>query len=141
MRYDDPPEASGAVPVPPAEPQVPRPRRVRARHFIRRRRTLNQAYRLAVAIFGSAVTVAGVAMLALPGPGWAAIFVGLAILATEYHWARRLLHRAHMLYEKAKERTLDPKVRRRNQILGAVAAVVVALGAVWWVRVFGVPFL
>ena len=28
---------------------------------------------------------------ALPGPGWAAIFLGLAVLATEYVWAHRLL--------------------------------------------------
>ncbi len=32
-------------------------------------------------------------MLALPGPGWLTIAVGLAILAGEYVWARRLLDR------------------------------------------------
>lgn len=117
------------------------PRRARARHYIRRRRTLNGVYRIAVAVVGGAVTFAGVAMLALPGPGWAAIFVGLAILATEFHWARRLLHRARVAYERARKRALDPKVRRRNQITASVAGVALAVGAGWWVVMYGVPFM
>ena len=39
---------------------------------------------------GSSVVVAGVAMLVLPGPGWAAIFLGFAILATEFAFAERV---------------------------------------------------
>jgi uncharacterized protein (TIGR02611 family) len=34
---------------------------------------------------------AGIAMLALPGPGWLTIAAGLAILAGEFVWARQLL--------------------------------------------------
>lgn len=83
----------------------------------------------------------GLALLALPGPGWAAIFVGLAILATEFHWARRLLHWAKEMYEAAKKRALDPRVRRRNQILGLIALVIVVLGAAAYVIWYGVPFL
>jgi uncharacterized protein (TIGR02611 family) len=82
-----------------------------------------------------------VAMLALPGPGWAAIFVGLAVLATEFHWARRLLHRARVAYDRARERALDPKVRRRNQLAATVAVVVLAAGCAWWVVMYGVPFM
>ena len=48
-------------------------------------------WRTFITVIGAVVTLAGVAMLALPGPGWAAIFLGLAILASEYLWARRLL--------------------------------------------------
>jgi len=40
-----------------------------------------------VFMVGFAVVVAGIAMLALPGPGWAAIFLGFAILATEFAFA------------------------------------------------------
>lgn len=39
---------------------------------------------------GFAVVVAGIAMLVLPGPGWAAIFLGFAILATEFAFAERV---------------------------------------------------
>ena len=36
---------------------------------------------------------AGIAMLALPGPGWLTIVAGLALLASEFVWARTLLNR------------------------------------------------
>ncbi|MGE0877008.1 MAG: PGPGW domain-containing protein [Acidimicrobiia bacterium] len=50
------------------------------------------AKRMAVAVLGLAVVAAGVAMLALPGPGVLVIIVGLAILATEFVWAERALN-------------------------------------------------
>ncbi|HSE29399.1 MAG TPA: PGPGW domain-containing protein [Candidatus Saccharimonadales bacterium] len=43
-----------------------------------------------VFVAGWLTVVAGVAMLALPGPGWAAIFLGFAILATEFTSARQV---------------------------------------------------
>jgi uncharacterized protein (TIGR02611 family) len=49
--------------------------------------------RIATIIAGFALLVAGIAMLALPGPGLLTIAAGLAILAREFHWARRLLDR------------------------------------------------
>ena len=49
---------------------------------------------------------AGIAMLALPGPGWAAIFLGLAILSTEYVWAQRMLNYAKRKGQEAKDRIL-----------------------------------
>ncbi|HSW74980.1 MAG TPA: PGPGW domain-containing protein [Candidatus Saccharimonadales bacterium] len=39
---------------------------------------------------GFAVVTAGLAMLVLPGPGWAAIFLGFAILATEFAFAEKV---------------------------------------------------
>lgn len=39
---------------------------------------------------GFIVVGAGLAMLALPGPGWAAIFLGFAILATEFAFAEKV---------------------------------------------------
>ena len=44
-----------------------------------------------VLVVGGTVLVAGIAMLALPGPGVFVIIVGLVILATEFAWAERLL--------------------------------------------------
>ena len=49
--------------------------------------------RVARVVLGFVLLAAGILMLALPGPGWLAIFVGLTILASEFHWARRLLDR------------------------------------------------
>ena len=42
-----------------------------------------------VFIIGSSVVLTGLALLVLPGPGWAAIFLGFAILATEFAFAER----------------------------------------------------
>jgi uncharacterized protein (TIGR02611 family) len=43
-----------------------------------------------VFIVGFAIIVAGIAMLVLPGPGWAGIFLGFAVLATEFAFAERV---------------------------------------------------
>lgn len=40
---------------------------------------------------GALVLVAGLVMIPYPGPGWLIVFAGLAILATEFIWARRVL--------------------------------------------------
>lgn len=54
-------------------------------------KTIGQARRLIVIVVGFTVLAAGVAMIALPGPAVVVIPVGLAILATEFIWARKLL--------------------------------------------------
>jgi YHS domain-containing protein len=55
--------------------------------------TLQQAKRLVVIAVGFTVLLIGMAMLVLPGPAVVVIPIGLAILATEFVWAGRLLHR------------------------------------------------
>lgn len=54
-------------------------------------KTLAQAKRLIVVVIGSTVLAAGIAMIVLPGPAVVVIPIGLAILATEFVWASRLL--------------------------------------------------
>ena len=48
---------------------------------------------MSVLIVGSTVVLVGVVMIVTPGPAVVVIPAGLAILATEFVWARRLLHR------------------------------------------------
>jgi uncharacterized protein (TIGR02611 family) len=48
------------------------------------------ALRIAVGVVGGLLVLAGIAMLVLPGPGWLAIFLGLAVLGTEFAIARRV---------------------------------------------------
>jgi tellurite resistance protein TerC len=57
------------------------------------RLTLRAARRMIVLVVGGTVLLVGVAMLVLPGPGLVVAPAGLAILATEFLWARRLLAR------------------------------------------------
>jgi hypothetical protein len=47
--------------------------------------------KLFIALIGGTVVLLGVAMLVLPGPGVLVIAGGLAMLATEFIWARRAL--------------------------------------------------
>jgi uncharacterized protein (TIGR02611 family) len=44
-----------------------------------------------VFLVGAALVLAGVVMLFVPGPGIAVVLLGLAVLSTEFDWARRLL--------------------------------------------------
>lgn len=47
--------------------------------------------RALVLVGGVLLVLLGTALLVLPGPGWVTIFAGLALLATEFAWAGRLL--------------------------------------------------
>jgi len=58
---------------------------------------MTQAKRVIVVVIGFTVLAVGIAMIVLPGPAVVVIPVGLAILATEFIWARKLL-------DKVKER-------------------------------------
>ena len=53
--------------------------------------------RIIVTVIGATVLLIGIALLVLPGPAFIVIPVGLAILATEYAWARRWLKRARQI--------------------------------------------
>ena len=52
------------------------------------------AKRIAVTLIGFSVLAVGIAMVVLPGPALVVIPAGLAILGTEYAWARAWLLRA-----------------------------------------------
>jgi uncharacterized protein (TIGR02611 family) len=109
----------------------------RWRERVRHNALLNNVWRIAVFTVGMAVLLAGVAMLVLPGPGWAAIFVGFAILATEFAWARCALMWAKDTAHRAKEKALDPRVRRRNQTIAVACGVVVAIGVIAYLAKYG----
>jgi uncharacterized protein (TIGR02611 family) len=49
--------------------------------------------RVGIGIVGSAVLGVGVIMLVTPGPAFVVIPMGLGILALEFEWAQRWLHR------------------------------------------------
>lgn len=66
------------------------------------------AKRIGVLVVGLALLVVGVVMLVLPGPGVLVTMGGLALLATEYEWARRLLARV-----RQHARRITNQVRRR----------------------------
>ncbi len=52
---------------------------------------LRKARRIVIFVVGMTVLLGGVVLIVLPGPAFLVIPIGLAILATEFVWARRLL--------------------------------------------------
>ncbi len=109
----------------------------RFREFMRQNPLLYTTWRVGVFTVGCAVLLAGVAMMVLPGPGMLAIVVGLAILATEFVWAQRALGKAKAAAERAKEKALDPKARRRNTILAVLAGLIAAAALIAYLRIVG----
>lgn len=63
----------------------------RSRDRVRATRASRLIYRVVVGLVGLAITVGGLFLVPLPGPGWLIVFVGLAILASEFAWAQRVL--------------------------------------------------
>ena len=65
--------------------------------------TLKQVKRLVVAVVGLTVLLLGIAMILLPGPAFILIPAGLAILATEFVWARKLLGTVKRILRKKRD--------------------------------------
>jgi hypothetical protein len=76
----EPPDARPAEPGAPASP---------LEQFVRT--TVRQVRRLVILLVGTTVVLVGLIMLVTPGPAFVVVPIGLAILAIEFTWARRLL--------------------------------------------------
>ena len=76
--------------------------------------------KVVMTVAGVGTALAGVAMLVLPGPGLVVIGVGLALLATEWPWARRALHAASAKLSAAKNAVLPAGASGRRRAVGAV---------------------
>jgi hypothetical protein len=59
--------------------------------------------KIIIAVTGGTVLVVGIAMLVLPGPGLVVIPAALAILATEFMWARRALKKLKSLVTSTRD--------------------------------------
>jgi uncharacterized protein (TIGR02611 family) len=73
-----------------AEPQPPRWLRP-MRNAVRRLPGGALIWKIIIGVVGAAIVALGLALIPLPGPGWAIVFLGVAVWATEYAWAYRLL--------------------------------------------------
>jgi uncharacterized protein (TIGR02611 family) len=115
------------------------------RGFLRQHRSLDLLYRGLVAVVGFAIMITGFALIPLPGPGWLIVFAGLAVLATEFAWAERLL-----TFGRDKLRAWTDWVLRQSVVVraliglvgigfvaGMAAAYVHFVGAPGWVPIIG----
>lgn len=121
-----------------AEDEPSRGRLTRARDWSHRGRTRRLLWQTMVVAVGASLILAGVAMLVLPGPGWAAIILGMVVLASEYAWAHRALQPVRRVADRAAQAALDPERRRRNLVLAGFAALIAAAAIAWYVSVYGV---
>jgi uncharacterized protein (TIGR02611 family) len=112
------------------EEEQPKVRRwARWRDRLRERRRAEFVYRIVVGVVGVIVLGVGILAIPYPGPGWAIVFIGLGILATEFAWARRLLAYARERYDKVMD-----WFKRQGlwvQALGAAFTVAVVVGTLW----------
>ena len=58
--------------------------------------------RIVRTIIGSIVLLVGLVMLVLPGPALIVIPLGLAILAIDFRWARTVMQKARIWFNKDK---------------------------------------
>jgi len=70
---------------------------------------------LMAATTGSGLVVVGIALLVLPGPGVVVIALGLGVLATEFAWARRVLHRGRHHAGRAVNHAASLRRRGRSE--------------------------
>ena len=95
--------------------------------------------RFAVTIVGVALLVLGAAMMVLPGPGILVIVGGLALLATEYVWARKMLKTARAKAEEVQEAAVASPVRTAGTLLFGVLLLGLGLAMVF-LRDVDLPF-
>jgi drug/metabolite transporter (DMT)-like permease len=78
---------------------------------MRRRRSTRLLLTFLITLVGVSLLAAGAAMLVLPGPGIAALLLGLVVLATEFAWAERMLTQARARVESGSNAVMS-RVRR-----------------------------
>jgi tellurite resistance protein TerC len=61
------------------------------------------AKKIIVGVIGFTILLFGIALLVLPGPAFVVIPIGLAILASEFAWARRILKKVKKEIKNRKE--------------------------------------
>jgi uncharacterized protein (TIGR02611 family) len=76
--------------------------------------------RIIVSVVGATVLLIGIALLVLPGPAFIVIPIGLAILATEYAWARHWLRKVRQVANRVipgrgRDKSESPNAECRSQ--------------------------
>ena len=77
-------------------------------------KTIRQAKRLIKIVIGFTALLFGCIMILTPGPGLVTILAGLAILGTEFVWARKLMKRFKQEANNAKNSFLNNYVNNKK---------------------------
>lgn len=70
-----------------------------------------------VGVVGVLIILAGLVMMVTPGPGVAAVILGLIVLSTEFRWARRVVSPARRWFHRAERygQRLRAELLRRHR--------------------------
>ncbi|AWT53871.1 TIGR02611 family protein [Mycolicibacterium smegmatis] len=109
---------------------------VHQRERLRKRPLANFVYRSVIGVVGTVVLAVGVVAIPYPGPGWAIVFLGLAILATEFRFAEVALRFIRRRYDEVMAWFARQHIAVKALGAGFTAAVVLVtlwgLGALYW---------
>lgn len=89
------------------------------------------AKRIGLEVLGWLLLAVGIAALVLPGPGLLLTFAGLAVLSTQYEWARRWTHPVKIRALRAAAEGVETIPRIAMSTLAALA---LAAAGVLWLR-------
>jgi uncharacterized protein (TIGR02611 family) len=108
---------------------------------IRAKPTGRLTLKIGVGVLGGLVVALGIVLIPFPGPGWAIVILGLAILAIEFVWAKHVLE-----FTKRHVLSWTHWVGRQTLPVRALIGVVgmIFIGAIVWISVklsFGVDLV
>ena len=90
---------------------------------------MNLVKRIGLEVVGWTLLVAGIAALALPGPGLLMIFGALAVLSQQYDWAERRLAPIKYRALKGAAESVETWLRITVSVIGVI--LLFAAGALW----------
>lgn len=98
-----------------------------------------RVYRILFVLTGAVITLAGVAMLVLPGPALVVIPIGLAMLSMQFAWAEHALEKALTHAESAQQKAKEASPAQKRL---TAAATVLGIGAVAaWAIIGDIPLV
>lgn len=97
--------------------------------------SLRHVKRIGIALAGGVVVLLGIIAIPYPGPGSLIVFAGLAILATEFAWAQRLLDHLRNYYDSLQGQLKSQPLYMR--IISLTLTGVVIVVTLWLTNGFG----
>jgi uncharacterized protein (TIGR02611 family) len=121
-----------------AEPESPPQHHLSLSEKLARRRERHiqhsMPYRVLFVLLAFAILIGGLALIPLPGPGWAIVFLGLGMLALEFKWAENLMEKILDRFEAAKQSAANASPLQKALGIAATAlgiAACVAAAILW----------
>jgi uncharacterized protein (TIGR02611 family) len=105
------------------------------RNAVRSNRALDATWRGIILIFGLTVVGLGIFFLLFPGPGWAVIFFGLIVLASEYAWAQRMLNPVRQFSSQVARLLVSQEFRaKRSKVILIATVSIVSIAYAYWAK-------